>query len=153
MFRCRSVCIIEVKVSWKGVSVHRNWVSVLLCVFYCMCCTVPVLAELQLPQPQPWAERVARVGMVPDCRQAHYLSLAKKKKKNLIIQKNTLTKRESIYLLPDLERVPIAFHVATCAHTHIMGLANWVLHCCRWSVTWVCPCFGAWRVRSEVFAL
>lgn len=57
---------------------------------------------------------MAHVGTMPDCRQAHYLSLAKKTH----YTKNTLTKRESIYLLPDLERVPIAFHVARHAHTH-----------------------------------
>lgn len=92
---------------------------VCVCVCYCICHTVPVLAGLQLPQPQPWAERVARVGMVPNCRQAHYLSLAKKKEKQLIMQKNhSNQERESIYLLPDLERVPIAFHVATRTHTH-----------------------------------
>lgn len=34
-----------------------------------------------------------------------------------------------------------------------MGATHWVLHCCRWSVTWVCPCFGVCRVRSEVFAV
>lgn len=43
--------------------------------------TVPVLAGLQLLQPQPCGERVAHVGVVPDCRQAHYLSLAKGGKK------------------------------------------------------------------------
>ncbi len=38
-------------------------------------------------------------------------------------------------------------------HAQIMGATNWVLHCRRWSVAWVCPCFGVCRVRSEVFAV
>lgn len=71
-----------------------------MCVLlYLLYCTVLWLAGLQLPQPQPCAERVARVGAVPDCRQAHYLSLAKGEKKGekeAHYTKDTLTEKEHL---------------------------------------------------------
>lgn len=113
-----------------------------------------MLAGLQLLQPQPCGEKVARVGVVPDCRQAHYLSLAKRGggwgKEAHYTKKHFKRERAFICCLT-LRRVPIAFHIAACTSTH-HSCHKLTLRRQRRSVAWVCPCFEASRIRSEVFA-
>lgn len=82
----RFFCVIEV--GWKKVCV---WESVLLCVTVSVV-LYPCWQSSSYHSTNP--ERVARVGVVPDCRQAHYLSLAKKK--TLITQKKILKMREHL---------------------------------------------------------
>lgn len=122
-------------------------------VCYCICSTVRWLAGLQLPQPQPCAGRVARVGTAPDCRQAHYLSLAKGKKgrKRGSLYKKHFNQERAFICCLTLREFPLLFtQLRARIHTH---------HVCHKSKcstvvnkNWVCPCFGVCRVHLEVFA-
>lgn len=86
--------------------------------FVCVC-TVSVLAGLQLLQPQPWTERVAHAGVLPECRQPHYLSLAKKPLSN--------GERERVFICClTLREFPLLFKQL---HSHTRGCSTIV---CVW---------------------
>lgn len=91
-------CVIEV--GWKKVCV---WESVLLCVTVSVV-LYPCWQSSSYHSTNP--ERVARVGVVPDCRQAHYLSLAKKTPH--YTKKNTQNERAFICCLT-LREFPLLF--------------------------------------------